>query len=56
MSYPKTKTIDCCVDAQLRPNLSWMFVTESNVTSKDDVIRTDLFVGLNFGTPNVLHV
>ena len=32
-----------------------MFVTESNVTLKDDVTRTDLFVGLNFETPNVFH-
>ena len=32
-----------------------MFVTESNLTLKDQVTRTDLFVGLNFETPNVLH-
>ena len=55
MPFPKTKTTGCCVDAQLRPNLRWMTVTENNVTLKEHVTTTDLFVGPNFETPNVLH-
>ena len=35
MSFPKTKTTGCCVDAQPRPNLSWMTVKDSNVTLKE---------------------